>query len=209
MLGHERSRLCFPDLYRAIFACRCYPASVSRNGDIYHGGAHNGGDIIARAPGVPQACPGMRADGSNKYTVVLDTWRTREEVPSPGYLVTYVYHMDQGGRWGDQFFPSGRVVPDGRELFYRNGESVMVVTVETDPELRFGTPNELFSGAYDSRFRGDLSRQTMWDIHPDGKRFLMLKQAETMEGQSTPPIPSKINIVMNWFEELKQRVPVD
>ncbi len=94
-----------------------YYAQFDKDGDIYHGGAHNGADIAARAPGVPQANPGMRADGSNKFTVVLDTWRTREEIPSPGYLVTYVYHMDQGGRWGDQFFPSGRVVPPDRELF--------------------------------------------------------------------------------------------
>jgi hypothetical protein len=25
--------------------------------------------------------------------------------------------MDQGNRWGDQFVPSGRVIPPGRELF--------------------------------------------------------------------------------------------
>ena len=94
-----------------------YYARFGADTELYHGGAHNGACIAARAPGVPQSCPGMRADGSNKITVVLDTWRPREEVPSPGDLVTYVYHMDQGGRWGDQFFPSGRVNPPGRELF--------------------------------------------------------------------------------------------
>jgi hypothetical protein len=94
-----------------------YYAKFGKDTELYHGGAHNGGDIEGRAPGVPQACPGVRADGSNKFTVVLDTWRTREEIPSPGHLVTYVYHMDQGGRWGDQFFPSGRAFPPGRELF--------------------------------------------------------------------------------------------
>lgn len=94
-----------------------YYAQFDKDVDVYHGGAHNGGGIAARAPGVPQACPGMRADGSNKFTVVLDTWRPREEVPSPGHLVTYVYHVDQGGRWGDQFFASGKVSPAGRDLF--------------------------------------------------------------------------------------------
>lgn len=94
-----------------------YYAKFAKNVELYHGGAHNGGSIGASAPGVPQACPGVRADGSNKFTAVLDTWRPQEEVASPGYLVTYVYHMDQGGRWGDQFFPSGRVFPSGRELF--------------------------------------------------------------------------------------------
>jgi hypothetical protein len=37
-------------------------------------------------------------------------------------------------------------------------------------------------------------------IRPDGKRFLMLKDV-------APEGPRKINIVINWFEELKQRVP--
>jgi len=94
-----------------------YYARFDASNDLYHGGAHNGGGIAARAPGVPQHCPGVRADGANKFTVVLDTWRNRPEVPSPGPLVTYVYHMDQGGRWGDQFFPSGRINPARSGVF--------------------------------------------------------------------------------------------
>jgi hypothetical protein len=94
-----------------------YYAKFGADTELYHGGAHNGASIAARAPGVPAIAPGIRADGSNQFIVRLDTWRPIEEVPSPGDLVTYVYHMDQGGRWGDQFFPSGRVNPPGRELF--------------------------------------------------------------------------------------------
>jgi Tol biopolymer transport system component len=41
---------------------------------------------------------------------------------------------------------------------------------------------------------------------PDGKRFLMMK--ETGATTSSDEGPRKINIVLNWFEELKQRVPV-
>jgi hypothetical protein len=47
---------------------------------------------------------------------------------------------------------------------------------------------------------------TPWDISPDGKRFLMLKEA-TSPGKPVET-PRKINIVVNWFEELKQRVPM-
>jgi len=43
------------------------------------------------------------------------------------------------------------------------------------------------------------------DISPDGKRFLMIK--ETASGESAAESPRKINVVLNWFEELKQRVP--
>jgi hypothetical protein len=94
-----------------------YYAKFEKNTELYHGGAHNGGRISAIAPGLPPNSPGIRADGSNQFIVRLDSWRVEEQVPSPGYLVFYVYHMDQGNRWGDQFFPSGKVIPPDRQLF--------------------------------------------------------------------------------------------
>jgi hypothetical protein len=42
-----------------------------------------------------------------------------------------------------------------------------------------------------------------YDVSPDGQRFLMLKPSE-----STGVAPTQINVVLNWFEELKRRVPV-
>jgi hypothetical protein len=47
-----------------------------------------------------------------------------------------------------------------------------------------------------------------WDIHPDGKRFLMVKTLQQSEKAPAAGVPRKINIVLNWTEELKQRVPV-
>jgi hypothetical protein len=41
-----------------------------------------------------------------------------------------------------------------------------------------------------------------YDVSPDGQRFLMLKPAETQTSALT-----QINVVLNWFEELKRRVP--
>ena len=38
---------------------------------------------------------------------------------------------------------------------------------------------------------------------PDGQRFLMLKPNE----QQAPSV-TQIHVVLNWFEELKRRVPV-
>ena len=96
--------------------------------------------------------------------------------------------------------------PDSRELFYRNGDKIMVVPVEIDSTLRLGNPAVLFEGPY---FQSSLSNGavTSWDITPDGKRFLMMKEAEATERGSTQRGPHKINIVVNWLEELKQRVP--
>jgi len=88
--------------------------------------------------------------------------------------------------------------PDGRELFYRNGDSVMAVAVQTETIFKPGKTDALFKGKYDSA----------WDISPDGKRFLMLKPLASTGAPSTVAGPRKINVVVNWFEELKQRVPV-
>jgi hypothetical protein len=44
-------------------------------------------------------------------------------------------------------------------------------------------------------------------MSPDGKRFLFMKDAEP-EG-SAERVSRKINIVLNWLDELKQKVPAD
>jgi serine/threonine protein kinase/Tol biopolymer transport system component len=85
--------------------------------------------------------------------------------------------------------------PNGRELFYRHGEAVMAVAVEAEPAFKPGKAEVLFQGKY-----------VDWDISPDGKRFLMTKGATQTDNPGEAL--RKINIVLNWFEELKQRVPV-
>jgi hypothetical protein len=49
---------------------------------------------------------------------------------------------------------------------------------------------------------------TVWDIHPDNKRFLMMKPLELVSEASTASKPrEKIIYVLNWTEELKKKVP--
>ncbi len=96
---------------------------------------------------------------------------------------------------------------DGRELFYRSEDAVMVVAVKTKPDLRLETPKILFRGTYAAyTLKSYPDPSNTWDISPDGKRFLMIKGPESTASGGAGP--SKINIVLNWFEELKQRVPV-
>jgi hypothetical protein len=53
------------------------------------------------------------------------------------------------------------------------------------------------------------SEGTPWDMSRDGKRFLMIKLPASTGASPAAAAPRpKINIVVNWFEELKQRVPV-
>jgi serine/threonine-protein kinase len=112
------------------------------------------------------------------------------------------------GRW--QISTNGGTAPlwspNGRELYYLSEEDggVTVVPVETGETFRAGTPKKLFSRT--PYWGGGNTPGTAWDISPDGKRFLMLKLPS-----ATPSAPAgarKFTIVLNWTEELKQRVPV-
>jgi serine/threonine protein kinase len=95
--------------------------------------------------------------------------------------------------------------PEGQKLYYRNGDSMMVVDIDKDPINNPGKPKVFFKSenlpAESSIFNSPV-------IHPDGKRFLMLKPFETTDDGSKPNIPNKINIILSWFEELKEKVPV-
>ncbi len=44
-----------------------------------------------------------------------------------------------------------------------------------------------------------------YDMSPDGKRLLMVFPADRPD--SGQPARPRINFVLNWFEELKERVP--
>jgi len=79
----------------------------------------------------------------------------------------------------------------------------MAVAVEAAQTFKCGKPEPLFRETYTSL---SLQDGYTWDISPDGKRFLMMKEPGTTT--SAEGTPRKIDIVLNWFEELKQRVPV-
>jgi len=45
-----------------------------------------------------------------------------------------------------------------------------------------------------------------YDISPDGKQFIVVLAAS--QTQNNQPAAPQLNVVLNWLEELKQRVPV-
>jgi serine/threonine-protein kinase len=88
---------------------------------------------------------------------------------------------------------------DGKSLFFRRlttGEFVSV-PVSTDAGFTFGKPEEL-PVTFAERM-GNSVRRTH-DITPDGKFIGVVGAAE---GDGRP----QINVVLNWFEELKQKLP--
>jgi hypothetical protein len=58
----------------------------------------------------------------------------------------------------------------------------------------------LFEGLYEP----SLVRNANYDVSPDGRRFLMLKASAPQEEALT-----QINVVFNWFEDLRRRVPTN
>ena len=86
-----------------------------------------------------------------------------------------------------------------RELFYRAGNRMMAVDL-TDRGFAEGKAHELFRGPYVTTQNGFV--RPNYDVSPDGQRFMMLKPVEQ------EPL-TRINVVLNWLEELKRLVPTD
>ena len=78
---------------------------------------------------------------------------------------------------------------------------MMAVRIETTPTLDFDDPVMLFEN--NGYGQGPLpagGAYRGWDVARDG-RFLMIK------GLPTPLSTDSIVIILNWSQELKQRVP--
>ena len=122
-----------------------------------------------------------------------------------------------GGKWQISIEGGTEPVwnPNGRKLFYRSGDRMMAVEVEVGQAstpvssgqagrpvataFSAGRPRMLFDAA---QYLPTPATIPNYDVSPDGQRFLMLKPSEQEAA------PTEINVVLNWFEELKQRVPV-
>ena len=92
--------------------------------------------------------------------------------------------------------------PDGNELFYLSGLLLMGVDIATEPAFAFG--NEQVLG-----MQGFLTSSLAirnYDITPDGQRFLMVFPQRVADSAASST--QRINVIFNWFEELKERVPV-
>jgi Tol biopolymer transport system component len=87
---------------------------------------------------------------------------------------------------------------DGRELFYRQGDLVVAVALETGAEISFGAPQPLFSGPYVQR---TSSGARAYDVARDG-RFLMILPND----DSVAVAPASIVVVENFGAEIEQRV---
>jgi eukaryotic-like serine/threonine-protein kinase len=102
-----------------------------------------------------------------------------------------------GGKW--QISTEGGNEPvwgHNGEIFYRSGNKMVAVDTTSHPSFSAGRPKVLFESPYVPA----LQTNANYDVSPDGQRFLMVKENEATSA-------AQINVVLNWFEELKQKVP--
>jgi eukaryotic-like serine/threonine-protein kinase len=93
---------------------------------------------------------------------------------------------------------------DGKELFYNAGAGLTaVVNITTRPNVAFSEAMSLPRGLT-NRNPANYPRNS--DITPDGKHFIgVIDAVQTQSGSQSAP---QIQVVLNCFSELRQRVPV-
>ena len=176
-----------------------YPSSWSPDGKVlaFTESSENGSDIwVLPLGGEPQPFlktefnegrPIFSPDGQRIAFISDRSGRSEVYVtsyPEPGSIILI---SNGGGRdpvWA----------PSGRELFYLSRGNTMVVPVQTESKFEPQTPRLLFEWP---ELIGGGGRT--YDISPDGMRFVLVA-AHTEE-------LTELNVVLNWFEELKRLVP--
>jgi dipeptidyl aminopeptidase/acylaminoacyl peptidase len=152
----------------------------------------------------------VRGDGTGEARpIVASEYREIDPALSPdGRWLAYVSDRTGSDEIWVQGYPDGVAArvssaggyepqwsADGRELFFRAGDSMLAVAVETGAELSFAAPQRLFSGPYVRR-PGLNSRA--YAVARDG-RFLMI-----LDEQSAATESASIVVVQNFAEEIKR-----
>ena len=88
--------------------------------------------------------------------------------------------------------------PNGREIFFRNGNAVLSADISLTPQIKVGRSRVLFTGNYAPAF----SDSPMYDVTPDGNAFVMVQPYEES-------VVSRMIVIVNWFEELRRLVPAN
>jgi dipeptidyl aminopeptidase/acylaminoacyl peptidase len=129
-----------------------------------------------------------RLSPNGRWLAYVSDESGREEV----YVVPF---PGSGGRWPISTEGGSQPVwaRNGRELFYLNGNRMMAATVTSDATFSAKKPELLFEA------KAPSDEVLTYDVTPEGE-FLMIEP-----GESDMP-PTRINLVLNWMQEVRQRV---
>jgi serine/threonine-protein kinase len=184
-------------------------ALVTRDGRwlVYRLGRFGSGDLYARRTSgdttpitladseFPETAPAVSPDG--RWLAYVSSETGQHEV----YLRPFP--EASAGKWviseGGGTEPLWS--PDGRELFYRNGNREMVAVAVSGGSAAppTGAQRVLFSSA---PYLADFNHR-VYDVTPDGRRFVMLRLDPGALGENA----AQLIVVQNFFEELEQKVP--
>jgi serine/threonine-protein kinase len=98
---------------------------------------------------------------------------------------------------------------DGNELFYLHGLSpdpvqLFRVPIRIGSTFAAGMPQLLFQGSYFA-VASQAARGRTYDVTPDGKRFVFVKNAKPEHAAPEPVLP--FEVVLNFFDELRRLAP--
>ena len=107
--------------------------------------------------------------------------------------------MSQGGAMGSAWSP------DGNTVYYLREESVNVYTVMAAHIQRDPVPVVLSTDSLFTKRRAS-SGGVASDLHPDGDRFIWVRNVGSADPDEGGSEPERFILVNNWFEELRQRM---
>jgi eukaryotic-like serine/threonine-protein kinase len=143
--------------------------------------------------------PELSPDG--RWLVYSSNESGRQEV--------YVRPYPDGGR-AVQISTDGGIEPawsrDGSEIFYRFRRGFFAARIRTvGGSLSAEPPVKLFEGDY-----GSVFAVRSYDVAPDG-RFLLVKRPDeaAMAAAVGRFFPDRVNVVLDWLDELRRRVPAE
>jgi eukaryotic-like serine/threonine-protein kinase len=171
-----------------------YASSWSSDGQIlvFHEGVPNQYDIWSLPiGGTPRPLIVTPASELGGRLSPDDRWLAYESNES-GRFEIYVrpFPNVSGGKWMISTSGGQRAVwgPDGKELFYHVGSSMMSVAVETGgTSFKAGNPKPLFSGPFDMTYTG-------YALTKDG-RFILVEIDPHAR-------PTQLQAVLNWSEDV-------
>ncbi|OFW21476.1 MAG: hypothetical protein A3H97_16070 [Acidobacteria bacterium RIFCSPLOWO2_02_FULL_65_29] len=94
--------------------------------------------------------------------------------------------------------------PDGKELFYQTAAQFLSRTITTLPSFERGNPVRMPIGPL---LLTNPANPRTFDVTPDGQILGIITTTGSGQTQAGTPAAPQIDIVLNWFEELKARVP--
>ncbi|MCZ6716050.1 MAG: hypothetical protein O6946_03185 [Gammaproteobacteria bacterium] len=191
-----------PDLSKAFISPdhrlnpTLFPTTSSTDGKIIAGNAWNndtGLDIYTVTTGEALSYePFLRSQANESEPDISPDGNWISYVSNTtGRNEVYVQHLTIPGA-RHRISNDGGVDPvwsrDGRRLFYRRGDYIMVATVETKPTISFSEPDILF------RAELDTTQIRNWDVGPDD-RFVLV--------ESDPATTREFQVVLNWFKTVQ------